>query len=169
LQQQSLQFISVEKYPLSRQQLQKVFQTFRHRWPCLSEVCDKLIAVYPEAIYSHKGHRTNDENNPVDLSLPHSIRLVLLLGDATTQLESLSSEHQDKIDAWYLDGFAPAKNNSMWTPVLFNQIARLSHPQTTLSTFTAAGEVRRGLTNAGFNIKKARGFAHKREMLYGKM
>ena len=95
------------------------------------------------------------------------MRLVLLLGDATQQLESLSGKFQAKIDAWYLDGFAPAKNNSMWTPALFNQIARLSHPGTTLSTFTAAGDVRRGLTKAGFNIKKARGFGRKREMLYG--
>jgi tRNA 5-methylaminomethyl-2-thiouridine biosynthesis bifunctional protein len=169
LQKQSLQFISVEKYPFTRQQLHKVYQTFIHRWPCLNEVCDQLMAVYPEAIYPHKGDHTNIENSPVVLNLPHRIRLVLLMGDAATQLESLSSEYQNKIDAWYLDGFAPAKNNSMWTPALFNQIARLSHPQTTLSTFTAAGEVRRGLTRVGFKIKKARGFAHKREMLYGKM
>jgi len=163
----SLQFISVEKNPLTRHQLNKVYQTFRHRWPGLSEICDHLIAVYPETIYPHKGHRLNVENIPLDLSLPGRIRLILLLGDATEQLKNLRSKYQGKIDAWYLDGFAPAKNNSMWTPALFNQIARLSHPETTLSTFTAAGNVRRGLTEAGFKIKKTRGFGRKREMLYG--
>lgn len=168
----SLQFISVEKYPLSRQQLEKVYQTFKQRWPCLSEVCDQLMAVYPADIYPpevylNQSHLVNIENSLVDLTLPGCLRLVILLGDATEQLKKLTSQYQHSIDAWYLDGFSPAKNNSMWTPALFSQIARLSHPGTTLSTFTAAGNVRRGLTKAGFKIKKASGFGRKREMLYG--
>jgi tRNA 5-methylaminomethyl-2-thiouridine biosynthesis bifunctional protein len=67
---------------------------------------------------------------------------------------------------WYLDGFSPAKNSSMWQEPLFQQVARLSIPQQThLSTFTSAGFVRRALQAQGFSIKKHAGFGKKREMI----
>jgi tRNA 5-methylaminomethyl-2-thiouridine biosynthesis bifunctional protein len=70
-------------------------------------------------------------------------------------------------DAWLLDGFAPAKNAEMWSEDVFAQMKRLSKIGTTFATFTSAGEVRRGLTHAGFNVEKHAGFGKKREMLSG--
>ncbi len=68
---------------------------------------------------------------------------------------------------WFLDGFAPAKNPDMWTQNLFNAMARLARPGSTLATFTSAGFVRRGLQDAGFTMQKRKGFGRKREMLCG--
>lgn len=73
------------------------------------------------------------------------------------------------MDAWFLDGFAPAKNPDMWTQDLFSAMARLARPGGTLATFTSAGFVRRGLQEAGFTMRKSKGFGRKREMLTGEM
>jgi tRNA 5-methylaminomethyl-2-thiouridine biosynthesis bifunctional protein len=67
------------------------------------------------------------------------VTLTLLIGDALEQLPQLDAQ----IDAWFLDGFAPAKNPDMWTPELFAELARLAHPGSTISTFTSTGWVRR--------------------------
>lgn len=74
-----------------------------------------------------------------------------------------------KVDAWFLDGFAPAKNPDMWSQHLFNAMARLARPGATLATFTSAGFVRRGLQEAGFTMQKTKGFGRKRDMLVGRM
>jgi tRNA 5-methylaminomethyl-2-thiouridine biosynthesis bifunctional protein len=71
------------------------------------------------------------------------------------------------VDAWFLDGFTPAKNPQMWSDLLFQNMARLSHAHTTCASFTAAGFVRRGLQAAGFDIQKTKGFAYKADMIQG--
>ena len=71
----------------------------------------------------------------------------------------------EPVDAFFLDGFSPAQNEAMWDPALFSQCAQLSHQQTTVSTYSVAGKVKRGLKAAGFDIKKIPGFAGKAEML----
>lgn len=91
------------------------------------------------------------------------VGLTLLLGDALECLPQLDA----RVDAWFLDGFAPAKNPDMWSPVLFAELARLSAPQATLGTFTSAGFVRRGLVEAGFAMQRVPGYGQKREMLSG--
>lgn len=91
------------------------------------------------------------------------VGLTLLLGDALECLPQLDA----RVDAWFLDGFAPAKNPDMWSPVLFAELARLSAPQATLGTFTSAGFVRRGLIEAGFAMQRVPGYGQKREMLSG--
>ena len=71
------------------------------------------------------------------------------------------------IDAWYLDGFAPSKNPEMWSNEVFARMACLSNEGTSVSTYTSAGFVRRGLTKNGFDITRVSGFASKRHMLKG--
>ena len=96
------------------------------------------------------------------------IKLSLLIGDATLGLQALNMNHSI-VDAWFLDGFSPAKNPDMWQPALFEQIAALSNTQSTFATFTSAGDVRRGLIAAGFAVQKKTGFGEKREMLTGSL
>lgn len=155
-----LHFISTEKFPLDKKVIEKALLP----WPELEKGCKQLLEKYPTP--TSGSHRCFFENN---------ICLSLLIGDANQGLQSLlASLHPDYskplwqgVDAWFLDGFAPAKNPEMWTQELFNTIASLSHKNTTLATFTAAGAVRRGLTQAGFTIKKVSGFGSKREMCVG--
>ena len=86
-----------------------------------------------------------------------------MIGDVNESLPKLKGV----INAWFLDGFSPAKNPDMWQASLFESMAKHSHSETTFATFTSAGEVRRGLQHAGFEVSKAPGFGKKREMLFG--
>ncbi|SFB08324.1 tRNA U34 5-methylaminomethyl-2-thiouridine-forming methyltransferase MnmC [Poseidonocella pacifica] len=67
-------------------------------------------------------------------------------------------------DAWFLDGFAPARNPELWEEGLLRDVARHTAPGGTAATYTAAGFVRRGLASAGFEVERAPGFGRKRHM-----
>ncbi|MEO7343980.1 MAG: tRNA (5-methylaminomethyl-2-thiouridine)(34)-methyltransferase MnmD, partial [Methylotenera sp.] len=121
-----LYFISTEKYPLSVQDM----TTALAYWPDLNTLSLPFLDAYQSMLNNEK---------PVSLFNDH-IQLTLLIGDATTRLNDI----QTKVDAWFLDGFAPSKNPEMWQAALFEQMARLSSDQTTFATFTSAGDVRRG-------------------------
>ena len=73
-----------------------------------------------------------------------------------------------RADAFFLDGFAPARNPEMWSPEVVRELARLAAPGATLATWTVAGGVRAALADAGFAVEKRAGFAGKREMLVGR-
>ncbi|MDH1630635.1 bifunctional tRNA (5-methylaminomethyl-2-thiouridine)(34)-methyltransferase MnmD/FAD-dependent 5-carboxymethylaminomethyl-2-thiouridine(34) oxidoreductase MnmC [Pseudomonas mosselii] len=144
-----LHFVSVEKYPLSRADLERAMQL----WPALAAFTRPLLDQY---VAIHPGFQ--------QLSLDDGrVTLTLMIGDALEQLPQLDA----RIDAWFLDGFAPAKNPDMWTPELFAQLARLSYPGTTLGTFTTTGWVRRSLIEAGFTMKKVPGIGKKWEVMHG--
>jgi len=87
----------------------------------------------------------------------------LLTGDAADCLPQIP----EPVDAWFLDGFAPAKNPDMWSAAVFAAVASRSRAGTTFATFTAAGAVREGLKTAGFQVEKIKGFGRKRHMLRG--
>ncbi|MAI40876.1 MAG: tRNA (5-methylaminomethyl-2-thiouridine)(34)-methyltransferase MnmD [Candidatus Azotimanducaceae bacterium] len=91
-----------------------------------------------------------------------NIKLILMFDDALNALKDTSA----KIDAWYLDGFTPSKNTNIWNERVFSQMFRLSKPGATVSTYSAAGKVRRGLTNSGFRVGRKVGYGKKREMLF---
>ena len=67
------------------------------------------------------------------------VTLDLWFGDINELTSQLDDSLNQKVDAWFLDGFAPAKNPDMWTQNLFNAMARLARPGGTLATFTSAG------------------------------
>lgn len=150
---QRLHFISFEKFPLTRDDLGTVHQA----WPQFAELCCHLQQQWPLAISGR--HRLLLDNATVTLDL--------WLGDVNQLLPELDTVVDPKVDAWFLDGFAPSKNPEMWTSLLFEKMAALTAVNGTFATFTAAGFVRRGLQEAGFDVIKLKGFGHKREMLAG--
>ncbi len=163
-----LHFISFEKFPLSKADLQKALTSWTKKEPELAPLIKKLIVAYPTLIEGcHRLNFTTD-----------SLTLDLWLGDANDNLAKLSSDEDKnstppnaptaKIDAWFLDGFAPSCNKSLWAEQIFTQIGRLSKPTTTAATFSCAGVVKRGFKNIGFDIAKVKGFGRKREMLTAK-
>jgi tRNA U34 5-methylaminomethyl-2-thiouridine-forming methyltransferase MnmC len=87
----------------------------------------------------------------------------ILLGDAR---ETLPHWH-DTADAWFLDGFSPAKNPELWSDSLMAEVARHTAPGGSFATYTAAGFVRRGLQAAGFQVERHPGHGHKRHMTAG--
>ncbi len=146
---QRLHFISCEQYPLSLAQMQQAHAL----WPELADISAALLEQY--AYLGQGFHRFH---------LFHQrISLTLFIGDVMEMMKQLHSY----ADAWFLDGFAPAKNPTMWQREMFDWMARHSQANTTFATFTAAGEVKRGLQNAGFVVNKIAGFGKKREMLSG--
>lgn len=146
-----LHFVSCEKYPLSRTDLQRALAL----WPELQPWADVLLAQYTDLAAGWQRFCLADGR----------VTLTLLIGDVLDTLPQLDAQ----VDAWFLDGFAPAKNPDMWQPALYAQLARLSAPGTTLATFTSVGHVRRGLQAAGFSMRKVKGFGRKREMICGQL
>ncbi|MDH5425953.1 MAG: bifunctional tRNA (5-methylaminomethyl-2-thiouridine)(34)-methyltransferase MnmD/FAD-dependent 5-carboxymethylaminomethyl-2-thiouridine(34) oxidoreductase MnmC [Gammaproteobacteria bacterium] len=144
-----LTYISVEKYPLTINDMQKQLQI----WPQYRDFIQQVVDVYPPMLSGFHSCSL----------FSGRIKLLLLFGDASEQFSGLMAS----ADACFLDGFAPSKNKSMWTDDLFRQLPRLMKPAATISTFTAAGDVRRGLQQAGFEMKKTPAFGTKRHMLTG--
>ena len=146
-----LHFISAERFPLQPTDLQQALAL----WPELEDYSRQLLHAY----------RVIQPGMQTLLLAGGRVQLTLLVGEACEQLAQLDGQ----VDAWFLDGFAPAKNPDMWTEALFSQLARLSAPGATLATFTSAGFVRRGLQAAGFAMQRTPGFGRKREMLCGQL
>jgi len=84
----------------------------------------------------------------------------LVIGDARTTVPSWT----DSADAWFLDGFSPAKNPELWEPKLLKSVCEHTAPSGTAATYTAAGAVRRALSDAGFSVDRVAGFGRKRHM-----
>lgn len=144
-----LHFVSVERFPLTRADLEKALSF----WPELDAQARELIAAYPPLIQGT--HRL--------VLAGGRVRLTLYFGDVLDAWQDLIFS----ADAWFLDGFAPSLNPEMWLEQAITQIRRHSKPGTTLATFTAVGRIRRALADAGFTMSKVPGFGRKREMLSG--
>ena len=146
-----LHFVSFEGFPLASADAARALST----WPELEALAAQLIAVWPGPV---RGVRRF--NWPED-----GVSLTLHLGDIAEMLPD-SVYHAD---AWFLDGFSPAKNEAMWADSLFPLISERSVPGTRAATFTVAGAVRRRLTDAGFEVAKAPGHGRKRERLEARL
>jgi tRNA 5-methylaminomethyl-2-thiouridine biosynthesis bifunctional protein len=160
-----LHFVSVEKFPLNKADLIRALAL----WPELHYLSTPLIDYYP-AINGPAIHRLHFFDG--------RIKLTLIIDDAAIGFTKLLATTHPlfersgvKIDAWFLDGFSPAKNPQMWSEELFNVIEKLSHAAidikdtTTATTFSAAAIVKNGLKKAGFTIEKVSGFGRKRDMV----
>ena len=97
-----------------------------------------------------------------------NIRLTLIQNNAEYALKNLLGFSNNLVDAWYLDGFDPSKNQAMWSSVLIQYIGMLSANEATFGTFTSAGFVKRNLQKFGFQVSKMQGFGNKRHKLIGK-
>jgi tRNA 5-methylaminomethyl-2-thiouridine biosynthesis bifunctional protein len=145
-----LHYLAVEGYPLTPAQRAACLAP----WPELAPLASELADAHPPL---HDGfHRVWLEDGRVALTL--------LIGEAAAAL----AEAEARVDAWFLDGFSPARNPDMWSPEVFAEIARLSAPGATLASFTVAGSVRQGLQAAGFSLEKRAGFGRKKAMLTGR-
>ncbi|MCP5357490.1 MAG: bifunctional tRNA (5-methylaminomethyl-2-thiouridine)(34)-methyltransferase MnmD/FAD-dependent 5-carboxymethylaminomethyl-2-thiouridine(34) oxidoreductase MnmC [Pseudomonadales bacterium] len=154
-----LHVISCERFPLQ----QDVMSQALAQWPALQPLSQALLKAYPD--HSAGYHRLH-------LAMPdgsYPVTLDLYYGDAAETLAAQPERRAGKVDAWFLDGFAPRVNPEMWSPALIAQLARLSRPGSTLSTYSVAGLVQRGLRDAGFAVEKHPGFGSKREMLIGNL
>ncbi len=142
-----LDFLTVEKHPMAAEDARRSLA----RWPELKTYADQLLASWPEQTMS-----------PQRVVFPQwRISLSIFIGDAADWFSSVDF----KSDAWFLDGFAPAKNEAMWSEDILKGLGDHAKPGCLVGTYTVAGHVRRGLAAAGFEVSKQPGFGRKRERL----
>src|SRR5918911_3925915 len=139
-----LHFVSIEKHPFTLADLRALHELY----PELAEEARALHAAWPPLVSG--AHRLEFGN----------LVLTLFFGDI-----ALARDLRLSADAFYLDGFAPAKNPEMWTHQLMRALSRLAAPGATLATWSVAGAVRDALQATGFTVEKRAGFDSKREML----
>ena len=151
----TLHYVGFEAQPLNKAQIQLAWE----KWPALSHLASRLIDDWPQATPGCHRLSWSDWN----------ITLDLWWDDAEQALNDLASRRRRYFNIWFLDGFTPARNESIWGTPIFEKMAELSCDKATFATFTAAGEVRRGLTVAGFTVHKRTGFGVKREALWGEL
>jgi tRNA U34 5-methylaminomethyl-2-thiouridine-forming methyltransferase MnmC len=142
-----LRFTSFEAFPLSAAEMERALAAFD------LPQAPALVASWAQA------------TGPVRrLDLPGA-RVEVRLGDARALLPGWDG----RADAWFLDGFAPARNPELWEPELLREVARHTAPGGTFATYTAAGAVRRALEDAGFAVTRRPGFGAKRYMSAGRL
>jgi tRNA 5-methylaminomethyl-2-thiouridine biosynthesis bifunctional protein len=138
-------FVSIEKHPLSAADL-----TRAHAASPTPELARQLIDAWPPATCNL--HLLDFENG--------RLRLLLAFGDVQAWARELVAH----VDAFYLDGFAPARCPAMWDRVVFTMLSRLATPDATAATWSAARVVRDGLQGAGFTVHAAAGGGGKRDI-----
>ena len=145
-----LHFVSFEKHPFTAADLAVAQQA----WPEFAALASELQQRWPPLTPGIHRLFLDDRR----------ITLTLVFGDAKTQLRAVDAG----VDAFFLDGFSPARNPALWTPEICRALARLAAPAATLATWSVAGHVRDALAAAEFDLAKRPGFAGKREMLVGR-
>jgi len=148
----SLDFFSVERFPLSDDELRIALAL----WPELSSLAEVLLVRWRRRVPGWNRWSFAEGR----------VRLTLACTDVEEALPQLPTHC---VDAWFLDGFSPAKNPEMWSENVLVNVARASRAGATLATYTSAGGVRRGLQQAGFEVEKVQGFGRKRDMTCGRM
>lgn len=138
-----LRFTSFEAYPLSLDDLRIALAPF---------------PMLPTDIFI--GPEYDDDTTLVPKISGDDFDLEVIFGDARETLPLWEGQ----ADAWFLDGFSPAKNPELWTSKLMAEVGAHTKPGGTAATYTAAGFVRRGLEDAGFAITRVPGFGRKRHM-----
>ena len=96
---------------------------------------------------------------PVRFDLP-DLRFEMITGDARATLPRWDGT----ADAWFLDGFSPARNPELWEPALLHSVADHTAPGGTAATYSAAGHIRRALDAAGLVTARQPGYGRKRHM-----
>lgn len=139
-----IRFTSFEAYPMEAEEIARALEAFPEVAPVAGPYLDAWAA----------GQR-RFQLGPVAVEI--------LEGDAREQLPAWEA----KVDAWFLDGFSPAKNPELWGEELMAQVGAHTAPGGTFATYTAAGFVRRALEEAGFEVSRLPGFGRKRHMSRG--
>ena len=142
----TLRFTSFEAFLLSEGEMRRALG----RFPELAPLAEEFLAVWG--------------CGRVSAALPQ-LDLEVVPGDARDTVPGWGGA----ADAWFLDGFAPARNPEIWDPALLASVARCTAPGGTFATYSAAGTVRRALADAGFLVERRPGFGRKRHMCAGRL
>lgn len=136
-----MRFTTFELYPLAAADMIRAQAEF----PEVADIAAELAPFW--------------EQGATDIDLP-DLHFRMITGDARQTLPQWA----DQADAWFLDGFAPAKNPELWEPDLMAEVGQHTAPDGTAATYSAAGAIRRALEAGGFTVDRIPGFGRKRHM-----
>lgn len=136
-----LRFTTFEAFPLKAPEMLRAQAAF----PELEALSQELAQFWQRGAHS--------------FDLP-DLRFEMIVGDARETLP----RWQGAADAWFLDGFSPARNPELWGAALLAEVAGHMAPGGTAATYTAAGHVRRALQAAGLAVARVPGYGRKRHM-----
>jgi tRNA 5-methylaminomethyl-2-thiouridine biosynthesis bifunctional protein len=146
-----LHIVSIEAFPISRSDAARALAP----WPEIADLAQILLQQWPGG---RRGwHR---------IEWP---KIGVILDLAIVEVEAALHDWSGSADAWFLDGFAPAKNPQMWRPEVLSLVAARSRAGARVATFSVAGAVRRGLGEVGFEVQKVPGFGAKKQRLIGRL
>ncbi len=151
----SIEYNSVELYPLSSERMLDILNGFKDR---VGDEIDTLVEAYRSIDISVAGWHSMKIRQSFG-----TIELNLWIGEALEMVEAL----EKSCDVWFLDGHSPKKNPSIWRPELLMAIGEKTKQRGTCSTFTVAGDVKNALIEAGFILKKYPGCGGKKHVLQG--
>ncbi len=142
-----LTFTSFEAFPLSGADIRRALAAFPEAAPCADQIATAL-----DGATDTRAHLKTEDLN-----------LTVMIGDARESVPAWDG----RADAWFLDGFAPARNPELWDPDLLHAVGSCTAPGGTCATYTAAGAVRSALADAGFAVTRVPGYGRKRHMTLG--
>ena len=151
----SIEYNSVELYPLSPEKMLSILSGFKDR---VGEEIDTLVEAYRSIDINVTGWHSMKIQQSYG-----TIELKLWIGEALEMVEAL----EKSCDVWFLDGHSPKKNPSIWRPELIMAIGEKTKTGGTCATFTVAGAVKSALMAAGFTLRKLPGCGGKKEVLKG--
>lgn len=140
---QKISYASIEKYPVTEEEVKLLNYTSLSDNENGGEVLDKMHAV---------------EWNTYSPIADH-----FSLCKIEDDLKSYS--FNTSFDIVYFDAFAPNKQENMWTETVFRKLYDAMNPDSVLVTYCAKGSVRRTMQQVGFDVKRTDGPPGKREML----
>ena len=145
---QKLHFNSVEAFPLQSGEIKRALGN----WNDLSADVHSLLQVWKNA-----------REETVWIDEQTSLRVFEM--DVVQAL----AQFPQNINAWFFDGFSPAKNPEMWTEHVMQLVADHTLVDGTFSSYSSAGWVRRNIEAAGFSVERVAGFGRKRHMIIGRL
>ena len=142
----TIRFTSFEAFPLSPDEMAQAHVAF----PALADISGQVRQHWASGARQF---------------MLEDVAVEVIEGDARATLPAWTG----LADAWFLDGFSPAKNPELWSDALMAEVAAHTAPGGTFATYTASGPVRRALTAAGFDVARVPGFGRKRHMSRGRL
>lgn len=154
-----LNFLTLWRAMLASETLGPVTFTTFEAFPMPVDAMETALAAFPEVAELAVPFLASMRRGAVEHDFG-AIRLRIILGDVRQTLPATTLH----ADAWFLDGFSPAKNPEMWGADVMNEVGKHTKTGGTAATYTAAGHVRRALEDAGFEVTRVPGFGRKRHM-----
>lgn len=138
----SIDYTTIEKYPLQPDQYKKL-----NYFSTGNNVPNPVLLQMHEALWGE----------------PQIITDFFNLKKVKTSLHSFIHPHT--YDLVYFDAFAPSVQPDLWTPGVFANIYKSMNKNGILVTYSAKGQVRRNMTDAGFTVERIPGPPGKRQMM----